>query len=116
MFVKFILIILGKYSIIPIYYYSMYKGIEMRLKENLVLREIAGSWIIVPVGEMVVEFNGLMNVSESGALLWRRLVDGSTEDELVDVLLNEYSVDKETAKTDVEEFISQLREKGLLCQ
>ncbi len=88
----------------------------MKLKENLILREIAGSWIIVPVGEMVVEFNGLMNVSESGALLWKNLVDGSTEDNLVDILLNEYSVDRETAKADVEEFISQLKEKGLLCQ
>lgn len=88
----------------------------MKLKENLVLREIAGSWIIVPVGEMVVEFNGLMNLSESGALLWKKLADGSSEDELVDVLLNEYNVDRETAKADVEEFISQLQEKGLLIQ
>ena len=28
----------------------------MKVKSNLILREIAGSWIIVPVAEMVVEF------------------------------------------------------------
>ena len=86
----------------------------MKVKNNLMLREIAGSWIIVPVGEMVVEFNGLMNLSESGAYLWKKLTEGAEMNELVSGLLAEYHVDEETAKADVEEFVIQLQEKGLL--
>lgn len=86
----------------------------MKVKGNLILREIAGTWIIVPVGEMVVEFNGLMNLSESGAYLWKRLVEGAEMSELVFGLQSEYEVDEITAKADVEDFVAQLQEKGLL--
>lgn len=86
----------------------------MKVKDNLILREIAGSWIIVPVAEMVVEFNGLMNLNESGAFLWQKLAEGAEMDELISGLLSEYDVDEETAKADIEEFVAQLKEKGLL--
>jgi hypothetical protein len=86
----------------------------MKIKENLMLRQIAGSWIIVPVGEMVVEFNGLMNLSESGAFLWKLLESGTEVDDLVKGLLSEYDIDEETAKADVTEFINELQVKGLL--
>jgi hypothetical protein len=86
----------------------------MQVKGNLILREIADSWIIVPVGEMVIEFNGLMNLSESGAFLWKKLVEGAETSELTNMLLEEYEVDMETAKTDVQEFVDKLQEKGLL--
>jgi hypothetical protein len=86
----------------------------MKIKDNLILREIAGSWIIVPVAEMVVEFNGLMNLNETGAFLWKKLAEGAEINDLVAGLLSEYEVDEETARADVQEFISQLQEKGLL--
>lgn len=86
----------------------------MKVKSNLILREIAGSWIIVPVAEMVVEFNGLMNLNESGAFLWKRLAEGAETDELVSGLLEEYDIDEETARADIREFVKLLEEKGLL--
>ncbi len=86
----------------------------MKVKDNLILREIAGSWIIVPVAEMVVEFNGLMNLNESGAFLWKKLAEGAEMDELLSGLLSEYDIDEETAKADIQEFVGQLMEKGLL--
>jgi hypothetical protein len=86
----------------------------MKTKANLILREIVGTWIIVPVGEMVVEFNGLMNLSESGAFLWKKLAVGAEVDELVAAMLSEYNIDEETARADVQEFIGQLQERGLL--
>jgi len=86
----------------------------MKIKNNLILREIAGSWIIVPVSEMVVEFNGLMNLNESGAFLWKMLAEGAEMDDLVSGFLKEYDVDEETARADIKEFIDLLKEKGLL--
>lgn len=87
----------------------------MKLKQGFLLREIAGSWIVVPIGQRVVEFNGLMSLSVSGALLWRKLENTvENEEELVTVLTEEYEIDVETAKKDVHEFISSIREKGLI--
>ncbi len=86
----------------------------MKVKSNLILREIAGSWIIVPVAEMVVEFNGLMNLNESGAFLWKKLAEGAEMEELVSGMLAEYEIDEETARADIQEFVKLLDEKGLL--
>lgn len=86
----------------------------MKLKNGFMSREVAGQWVVVPLGERVVEFNGIMTLSESGALLWRALEKDVSEEELVQSVLNEYNIDEKTAKIDVQEFILTLREKGLI--
>lgn len=89
----------------------------MKIKPGFLLREIAGSWIVVPIGQRVVEFNGLLSLSESGALLWHKLEkEVEKEEELVNALTEEYDIDVETAKEDVREFISSIRERGLIEQ
>lgn len=86
----------------------------MKIKDKFMLREVAGHWVVVPLRERVVEFNGIMTLSESGALLWGKMVNHFKEEELIRTLLEEYVVDKETAKADVLEFITTLRERGLI--
>ena len=85
----------------------------MKIKEGFMLREIAGSWIVVPIGERVVEFNGMMSLSKSGAQLWESLQSGADIEELVQLLKSKYDVDNETARADVQEFISSITERGL---
>lgn len=86
----------------------------MKIKDGFMLREIAGSWIVVPIGQRVVEFNGLISLNESGAMLWRAMEQGQELDGLVASIRSEYEVDEATAKADVQEFISKMNEKGLL--
>lgn len=87
----------------------------MKVKQGFLLREIADSWVVVPVGQRVVEFNGLMSLSESGALLWKRLEQEVRDDnELIHLLTGTYEVEEELAGVDVREFISNLKEKGFL--
>jgi hypothetical protein len=87
----------------------------MKVKQGFLLREIADSWVVVPVGQRVVEFNGLMSLSESGALLWKRLEQEVTDDkELINLLTGNYEVEEEIARLDVIEFISNITEKGFL--
>lgn len=78
------------------------------------LREIADIWIVAPIGERVIEFNGLMTLSESGALLWKALESGADSEKLVQILLSEYLVDEDTAKKDVTKFIEELKVKEIL--
>ena len=88
----------------------------MKIREGLMLREIAGSWIVVPIGERVVEFNAMIILSKSGAQLWERLQSGADEDDLVQLLKSKYDVDDFTAKADVQEFISSVSERGLFVE
>lgn len=86
----------------------------MKIKSGFMVREIAGQWIVVPIGSRVVEFNGIMTLSESGAILWKRLSEGAEIDELVTAILSEYEIDEETARNDIMNFIEALVEKKLV--
>ncbi len=86
----------------------------MKVKDGFMLREIAGQWVVVPLGEMVVEFNGIITLTETGALLWRKLETGAEEDDLVKALMDEYDVDEATAREDVKSFLKDTIEKNMV--
>lgn len=88
----------------------------MKIKDGFMLREIVDTWVVVPLGERVVEFNGIMTLSETGALLWKGIEEGKNADSLVDSIITEYDIDKETALADTLEFISTIEKNGLLEQ
>jgi hypothetical protein len=56
------------------------------------------------------------SANPSAATLWKRLVDGATEADLVDALCERYKVPRETAEADVTAFLEQLSSRGLLEQ
>lgn len=88
----------------------------MKIKSGFMLREVAGQWVVIPLGERVVQVNGILTISSSGAILWKALESGEQSLEaLAEILLREYSdVDEETVLADVKAFVEQLSSKGLL--
>ncbi|MBQ9941023.1 MAG: PqqD family protein [Clostridia bacterium] len=88
----------------------------MKIKSGFILREVAGSTVAVPVGSNSVTFNGMITLSETGVLLWKKLEDGATQDQLISALLEEYDVDVETAGKDVKSFTDNLIRAGILEQ
>ena len=42
----------------------------MRLKDGLILREVAGQYVIVPTGKRVQEVTNIVYISASAAYLW----------------------------------------------
>lgn len=85
----------------------------MKVKNGFMLRAIAGQWVIIPLGARVVEFNGIMTLSESGAILWRLLENGAEVGELVAAILAEYDIDAETAERDVNNFLDTIGRNDL---
>lgn len=86
----------------------------MRLKDGFVLRQVAGSWVIVAVGARCVDFDGMLTLNESGAALWRLLEAGSDRQRLIQSLTEEYEVPEAQAGQDVDEFLDVLRGAGCL--
>lgn len=86
----------------------------MKLNENFALRQIAGTWVAIPTGDAAVDFTGILNLNESGAMLWKVLETGGDRDALVAALTGEYNVDRDTAAADVEEFLGRLVQAGCL--
>ena len=86
----------------------------MKIKDDFILKKIAGSYVVVPVRKRAVDFSGIIKLSESGAFLWELLEKGAERDELVASLLSEYDVDEATASADADRFINSLNEAGLI--
>ena len=86
----------------------------MKIKDGYMLREVAGSYIIVGVGAESVDFNGIININETGAFIWKQLENDTTAENVAEALLSEYEIDKETALKDVNTFIVKLIEAGLI--
>lgn len=86
----------------------------MKIKDGFILREVAGSFIVVAVGSAVKDFNGIINLNETGAFLWKILESGATKEELLEKMLTEYDVSEEIARKDIDAFISKLQEAKLV--
>lgn len=86
----------------------------MKLKENFVLRQVAGSYAVVAVGAASVDFDGMLTLNASGALLWRALEQGADRPALISALTAEYDVSAPQAEQDIDEFLDTLQKAGCL--
>lgn len=80
----------------------------MKRNPDFLLREVAGTLVIVPVGEASANFKGMITLNATSAYLWELLETEQTQQSLVDALTARYDVDAETAAKDVENFIQKL--------
>ena len=86
----------------------------MKIKSGFAKRNIAGSEIVVPVGNKAMEFNGMITLNESGGFFWDCLVEGCTKEQLLSKVLLEYEVTEQKASEDIDKFLDMLRENNLL--
>ena len=86
----------------------------MKIKDGFLLREIAGTQIVVPIAERVIEFKGMMTLNDHGLFVWNMLQNECTFDDILNSILDEYDIDDETAKADLEEFLAHIRKNGAL--
>ena len=86
----------------------------MKIKKELIKREIAGDTLLVPVGKTVYKSNGLFVLNELGAFLWDRLPEAESEAELCAAVLAEDEVTEEEAAADIAAFVARLQELEIL--
>lgn len=83
---------------------------SLKINKDVVYREILGEHILIPVGATLADKTGLFNMSELGAFIWKLIKESKSEEEILSAILEEYDVEKEVAKTDLEEFLQKLKE------
>ena len=86
----------------------------MKIKEGFMLREMAGSWIVVAVGNMAHEFHGMITLNGVSAFIWKQLASDTTEDKILSAMLEKYDVTEQQAKSDLSSFIEKVRGAGIL--
>ena len=88
--------------------------IILKIKEDFILRKVADSYVVVPVNILTLDFNGIINLNESGAFLFELLQNGAEREELVNRLLEEYDVTRDRAEADIDSFIKKARDADIL--
>lgn len=86
----------------------------MKIKEDFILRKVADSYVVVPVNNMSLDFNGIINLNETGAFLFELLQNGADREELIRKLLVEYEVTERKAEKDIDLFIEKVKGADIL--
>lgn len=72
-------------------------------------REVEGEVVVLDL-----KASRYLAVNETGTLLWPRLVEGVSEEEMVALLVERFQLDHSAAQQDVSEFLEELRAQDLL--
>ena len=86
----------------------------MKIVDGFILKNIADTNVVVPSGSNTVSFRSIISLNESGAFLWGLLQEDTTRESLIESMLKEYDVDRETVEKDVDQFLNNMKEAGLL--
>lgn len=88
------------------------------MAERLRLRATGLEWRTIEEEVVALDMpqESYLGVNRSGSRLWAVLAAGATEDELVQLLVDSYGIERPDAERDVAQFLDALREQGLLEQ
>ena len=70
--------------------------------------------MLVPTGATTQEFNGLITMSDTARFIWENMEKAESLEEMIQMILDEYEIDEETAKKDAIGFIYQLLQAGFV--
>ena len=86
----------------------------MKIKENYVMREVAGQAIVIAIGEESGRFKGMINLNRAGRDVWTCLKNGMDLNETVKEIVDKYEVDSNIVAQDVEKMVDKLYKVGVL--
>lgn len=88
----------------------------IQIKKDFIIQKDGDSYIVVAIGDASKTFHVRVRLNETGAFLWKKMAQANiSEDELVEALLAEYEVDRETATRDVQNLVNKFRGIGILA-
>ena len=89
----------------------------MQIKKDFTIQKVGSSYVAVAVGESSKDFHGMIRLNETGAFLWNLMAEKNcTENDLVDAILAEYEVDRETVVADVRRIVSELSVNNIFIE
>jgi hypothetical protein len=81
----------------------------------IVSREVAGETIVVPICRGVGDLDSVYTFNPVGRSLWRLLENSHSVEELANWVATQYEVDANQAMLDVQSYMAELQEIGLIC-
>lgn len=86
----------------------------MKVKSGYILKDVAGSKIVMAIGEESANFNGIITFNEVGAEVFTMLDGTKTVEEIAAKIAKDYEAPYETVAEDVNALIEKMRSQGLI--
>lgn len=83
---------------------------------GVVAREVAGEHLLMPLHQTGVDLQKVYLLNETAQAVWELLAQARDLDALVAALAEEYEVDEEDLRKDVQELLDDLVQRGLVVQ
>ena len=89
---------------------------KYQISPDFILREIAGEYIIVPVGEDNIFSNSMMAPNDTAVFLWEAFEQPSTVEDVVIKSLQEYDATENVIRESIQKFIKECLESKILLE
>jgi hypothetical protein len=86
----------------------------VKIKEGFIVRKIADTNIVVPIGDNIADFNGFISLNETALFLWKKIAGGTDLSQLANDMTQEYEISMETAQKDIKRFLERLKRADML--
>jgi hypothetical protein len=86
----------------------------MKRSEDFLLQKVGGQDLLVPLGAKVMDMNSLITLNATGRRVWELLAKDHSLEYLVAEVVEQFDVDRERARADVQAFLDDLGRLGLL--
>ena len=86
----------------------------MKIKGSYILREVVGEYVLIPVGDTALGFNGIISLNPVGAEIWKCLEQECDREAILKKVLDEFYVSPEEAEKDMDEFFALLQKNDLM--
>ncbi len=88
----------------------------MKLKYEFSINQMGDDFVAVPLGNGVIDFNGILKLNETAAFIIEKLNSDITFDSLVECVAEHFACEKKDAKDNVDSIVSELKEAKLLVE
>ncbi len=91
----------------------------MKLSSEFMLKEIAGTFVLIPVGQNIVACKNLLRLNDTGAFIMKKIEEEISYDDLLDSLVKEYEAEEnevDILRTDLDAFLAKAREISAIVE
>ena len=87
----------------------------MRLKYQMAIQEVAGTYMAVATGDDARSYNSVLKLNKTGKAILEMLQQETSEDAIVAELMNRYEGDEALIRSAVADIIDKFSREGLIA-
>lgn len=86
----------------------------MKIKDGYILKDVAGSKVVMAIGAESKNFRGIITFNQVGAEVFSMLDGSNSVEKIIETISEKYEVSIDVVKEDVLSLIDKMKKQGLI--